>query len=280
MEPARRHDDDPRRGADGRDPHLLPVADVADRRPRRLLDELPPLRGGSDAHRPEDDRRRRRRNARRQASGRRDRQRRSGTSCAHTCAVCERTLLLGERATRYSPGGGRAGSTSARSAPTRRTSTAGSREGSPTTPLVAEASAGGARLPRSRRCSSARRAEAEPVRDRADAAPPLGAGAGDGRGRGALQREPVPAHGRRDREEPRRPARRASLPLSGTNPEVVITVAWDISWYQYRVVFDSGQPVGSPSAATRSTSSTSVQGAGTRASTTTAGSSPDDPVRS
>ena len=27
------------------------------------------------------------------------------------------------------------------------------------------------------------------------------------------------------------------------NPEVVITIAWDISWYQYRVVFDSSQPV-------------------------------------
>jgi hypothetical protein len=33
------------------------------------------------------------------------------------------------------------------------------------------------------------------------------------------------------------------LPLSGTNPEVVVTIAWDISWYQYRVVFDSQQPV-------------------------------------
>ena len=33
------------------------------------------------------------------------------------------------------------------------------------------------------------------------------------------------------------------LPLSGTNPEVVITVAWDISWYQYRVAFGSGQTV-------------------------------------
>jgi hypothetical protein len=38
-------------------------------------------------------------------------------------------------------------------------------------------------------------------------------------------------------------ARVSFLPLSGTNPEVVITVAWDISWYQYRVVFESGQPV-------------------------------------
>jgi len=33
------------------------------------------------------------------------------------------------------------------------------------------------------------------------------------------------------------------VPLSGVNPEVVITVCWDISWYQYRVAFDSAQPV-------------------------------------
>jgi hypothetical protein len=30
-------------------------------------------------------------------------------------------------------------------------------------------------------------------------------------------------------------------PLSGTNPEIVITVCWEISWYQYRVVLDSSQ---------------------------------------
>jgi hypothetical protein len=29
--------------------------------------------------------------------------------------------------------------------------------------------------------------------------------------------------------------------LSGTNPEVVITVCWEISWYQYRVVLSSSQ---------------------------------------
>ena len=33
------------------------------------------------------------------------------------------------------------------------------------------------------------------------------------------------------------------VPLSGVNSEVVITVCWDISWYQYRVAFDSAQPV-------------------------------------
>jgi len=33
------------------------------------------------------------------------------------------------------------------------------------------------------------------------------------------------------------------VPLSGVRREVVITVAWDISWYQYRVDFESGQAV-------------------------------------
>jgi hypothetical protein len=33
------------------------------------------------------------------------------------------------------------------------------------------------------------------------------------------------------------------LPLSGTSGELVVTVAWDISWYQYRVSPESIQPV-------------------------------------
>jgi len=33
------------------------------------------------------------------------------------------------------------------------------------------------------------------------------------------------------------------VPLSGTNNEVVLSVAWDISWYQYRITPDSAQPV-------------------------------------
>jgi hypothetical protein len=33
------------------------------------------------------------------------------------------------------------------------------------------------------------------------------------------------------------------VPLSGVNPEIVVTFAWDISWYQYRVAPESGQPV-------------------------------------
>jgi hypothetical protein len=31
------------------------------------------------------------------------------------------------------------------------------------------------------------------------------------------------------------------VPLSGTNPEIVITVCWEISWYQYRIALGSSQ---------------------------------------
>ena len=33
------------------------------------------------------------------------------------------------------------------------------------------------------------------------------------------------------------------VPFSGVNPDVVVTIAWEISWYQYRVTPDSAQPV-------------------------------------
>jgi hypothetical protein len=38
-------------------------------------------------------------------------------------------------------------------------------------------------------------------------------------------------------------ARVSVVVLSGVNAEVVVTVAWDISWYQYRVAPDSDNPV-------------------------------------
>jgi hypothetical protein len=39
------------------------------------------------------------------------------------------------------------------------------------------------------------------------------------------------------------PPKVSVVPLSGVNAEVVVTVAWDISWYQYRVSPDSDNPV-------------------------------------
>jgi hypothetical protein len=38
-------------------------------------------------------------------------------------------------------------------------------------------------------------------------------------------------------------ARASVVPLSGTNGEIAVTVAWDLSWYQYRVSPESQQPV-------------------------------------
>jgi hypothetical protein len=37
--------------------------------------------------------------------------------------------------------------------------------------------------------------------------------------------------------------RASILQLKGVNQELVITIAWDISWYQYRVSGESGKPV-------------------------------------
>ena len=37
--------------------------------------------------------------------------------------------------------------------------------------------------------------------------------------------------------------RSSIVPLGGVTGELVVTVAWDISWYQYRVSPESAQPV-------------------------------------
>lgn len=38
-------------------------------------------------------------------------------------------------------------------------------------------------------------------------------------------------------------AKASIVPLSGDAGEMAVTVAWDLSWYQYRISPDSGQPV-------------------------------------
>jgi hypothetical protein len=157
-----------------------------------------------------------------------------------TCAVCRRTLLMGERVARFTPGGDDWVDVCELC-----TDTANEhgwiREGTPTTPLVPEA-------PRRRRrfpglgLLEPRRAEPEPVVSE----PVL-------RRLSELEQAMVEAAERFNESAYRRTiagiakslgeARVSILPLSGVNTEVVLTVAWDISWYQYRVVFDSAQPV-------------------------------------
>jgi hypothetical protein len=157
-----------------------------------------------------------------------------------SCAICHRTLLLGERAVRFTPGGDEWVDVCALC-----TDSADEhgwiKEGSPTTPIVSE--------PRRRRrlggltgLLEQRRAEPEPT-----VSEPM------------LRRLTPSEHAIVEAAEVfnesayRRTiagiakslghARVSLLPLSGVNPEVVVTIAWEISWYQYRVVFDSAQPV-------------------------------------
>jgi hypothetical protein len=157
-----------------------------------------------------------------------------------TCAVCSRTILLGEHASRFSPGSDEWVDVCALCV-----EVAGEhgwiREGAPTTPLIEESPRRRWRIPRLGP-RDGRRADAEPV-----VAEPI------------LRRLPPDEQALVEAAEqfnetayPRTIAgiakslgdpRVSMLLLSGVNPEVVVTIAWDISWYQYRVLLDSVQPV-------------------------------------
>jgi hypothetical protein len=156
-----------------------------------------------------------------------------------TCAICHRTLLLGERAIRFTPGGDEWVDVCALC-----TATADEngwiKEGNPTTPLVSDSR-------RRKRLGfgsllEGRKTEPEPV-----VSEPL-------LRRLSPEEQAVVEAAEIFNESPYRrtiagiakslgDARVSLVPLSGVNQEVVVTVAWEISWYQYRVVFDSGQPV-------------------------------------
>ena len=155
------------------------------------------------------------------------------------CSICERTLLVGERIMRFSPDGLRYVDVCSLCQDAA-LEQGWVKEGSPTTPAPAP-------LRRRRRLSLAaifERAseEAGPVADE----PILR----------RLSREElavVEAADLFNSSSFRRTvsgiskslgsARASVVPLSGPNTEAVITIAWDLSWYQYRVTFDSPQPV-------------------------------------
>ena len=156
------------------------------------------------------------------------------------CAICNRTLLMGERVSRYTAGGDDWLSVCQLC-----TDAANEhgwiKEGTPTTPLVEES-------PRRRRLFSGLRlldqrkqepehAVSEPVLRRlSEHEQAMVEGAE--RFNETAYRRTIAGIAKSLGE-----ARVSIIPLSGVNTEVVLTVAWDISWYQYRVVFDSAQPV-------------------------------------
>jgi len=165
---------------------------------------------------------------------------RQAVLAARTCAICERTLLVGERSVRYSPDG----ASFLDVCPLCQDIALEHgwlKEGSPTSPLVADSR-------RRRRLGSLaaffepRKPVAEPVVDepilRRLSGPELAmVEAADLFNASAFRR--TVAGLAKSLGQPKA----SIVPLSGVNSEVVLTVAWEISWYQYRITPDSGQPV-------------------------------------
>ena len=151
-----------------------------------------------------------------------------------TCAVCDRSLLMGEHTTRYLPNG---------------------RDYVDVCPLCQDISVEhgcreGSR--RRRRCPSRRGGSAVPAAPRAPApeqqpvvsqpilrrlSPPELAIVALICSNSSSHRRTSP-----DRQSLGEP-KASIVPLSGVSGEMIVTVIWEISWYQYRVTPDSASPV-------------------------------------
>jgi hypothetical protein len=157
------------------------------------------------------------------------------------CAVCHRTLLLGERAARYTPGADEWVDVCALC-----TDVANEhgwiREGSPTTPLVTESARRKRRFGALATLFETRRDEpepvvSEPVLRRLNPEEQVLVEAAEIFNDSAYSRTIAGI------AKSLGPARVSMIPLSGANTEIVLTIAWEISWYQYRIIPESSQPV-------------------------------------
>jgi hypothetical protein len=160
-------------------------------------------------------------------------------NAVRTCAICERTLLVGERSVRYTPDG--EGYVDVCPLCQDIALEHGwIKEGSPTSPVVAE------RRRRRRGLSAIFGESRKPVVEPVVEEPIL-------RRLSHHELAMVEAADLFNESDYRRTIagiakslgepKASIVPLSGTSSEVVLTVAWDISWYQYRVSPESGQPV-------------------------------------
>ena len=157
-------------------------------------------------------------------------------SAANRCAVCERTLLMGERTVRFSPNGGDGFVDVCQLCQETAHEYGWLKEGSPTTPTIAPdrkrsrfslsgflgvraaAEAPIASEPILRRLSEAELAIVEAA-DRFNSSQYRRTVGGIARSLG------LPSV--------------SIVPLSGVTADVVVTIAWEISWYQYRITADS-----------------------------------------
>jgi hypothetical protein len=156
------------------------------------------------------------------------------------CAVCERTLLTGERALRFAPNGEDFVDVCPLCADIA-LEHGWIKEGSPTTPTVPNQ-----RRKRRRGLASLFDPLRQPPDEPVVAEPIL-------RRLSAREQQLVEAADIFNASDYRRTVggiakslgkpRASIVPLSGVSGELIVSVAWDISWYQYRVTPESAQPV-------------------------------------
>jgi hypothetical protein len=159
-----------------------------------------------------------------------------------SCAICERTLLMGERTIRFSPNGGTDFVDVCPLCSETAVENGWLREGAPTSLTVSN----DGRRRRGGWISSFLGTKQRTVEETVASEPIL---------RRLSEREllMVEASDVFNASQYRRtiggigkslgPPRVSAVVLSGVNAEVVITVAWEISWYQYRIAPDSDNPV-------------------------------------
>ncbi len=163
-------------------------------------------------------------------------------STTRTCAVCERTLLLGERAVRFSPEEGAELVDVCPLCQDVAVEHGWLKEGAPTTPTVSGSRRRRRRgivefLGLTRTSGDGGLAQQEPILRRLSDGEVALLEAADLFNASSYRRT-VGGIAKSLGE-----ARASIVPLSGVAGELAVTVAWDLSWYQYRVSPESAQPV-------------------------------------
>jgi hypothetical protein len=163
------------------------------------------------------------------------------TAVARSCAICERSLLMGERVVRYAPHAGAELVDVCALCEEEALEFGWLKEGAPTTPLVADDRRRRSALDL-RSIFGARRAVDAPVATepilRRLSDEELGMVDAADLFNGSQFRRTIGGVAK-SLGEPRA----SIVSFSGVNPELVITIAWEISWYQYSVAPDSAQPI-------------------------------------
>jgi hypothetical protein len=158
-----------------------------------------------------------------------------------TCAICERTLLMGERAVRFAPAEGEEFVDVCPLCAEIAVESGWLKEGTPTTPMVGDdrrrRRKGLAEWLGLTRAGPETTVASEPILRRLSEEELAIVEAADLFNASSYRRTVGGiAKSLGDAEV-------SVMPLSGAAGEMAITVAWDISWYQYRVSPESAQPV-------------------------------------